>query len=92
MKKKKESLVLGQMLKKIAPKIGATIVLEPEWGIVGQITFKSGRRSYFRYNTVDLNPMGASELAKDKEVSREAMRPRALPSGGYVVYVREERS
>ena len=74
MKKKKESLILGQMLQKIAPRIGAKIMLEPEWQIVGQITFKSGRRSYFRYNTMDLNPVGASEIAKDKDYANFFMK------------------
>jgi D-alanine-D-alanine ligase-like ATP-grasp enzyme len=64
---KKESLVLGKLFKKIAPRIGASVFLEPEWEIAGQITFKSGKRSYFRYNTLDLNPVGASDIAKDKD-------------------------
>ena len=64
---KKESLVLGKLLKKIAPRIGANIFLEPEWKIAGQITFKSGKKSYFRYNALDLNPVGASDTAKDKD-------------------------
>lgn len=38
MKKKKESLVLGHLLQKIAPQIGAVVLIEPEWGIVGWIT------------------------------------------------------
>lgn len=67
MKNKKESLVLGRLLQKIAPRIGATVLIEPVWGIAGQITFKDGQRSYFRYNTVDLNPMGGSEIAGDKD-------------------------
>lgn len=78
-KKKKESLVLGRMLQKIAPRIGAKIVLEPEWGIVGQITFKSGRHSYFRYNTVDLNSLGASEIAKDKDYANFFMKLMGYP-------------
>jgi D-alanine-D-alanine ligase-like ATP-grasp enzyme len=78
-KNKQESLVLGQMLQKIAPRIGATVVLEPEWGIVGQITFKNGRHSYFRYNTVDLNPMGASELSKDKDYAHFFMAHMGYP-------------
>ena len=67
MKKKKESLILAKILRKIAPRIGATVLIEPVWNIVGQITFKSGRHSYFRYNTLDLNPVGASDIAKDKD-------------------------
>ncbi len=67
MKKKKESHILGRLLKRIAPSIGASVLLEPNWKIAGQITFKTGRRSYFRYNTLDLNPMGSSEIARDKD-------------------------
>lgn len=66
MKRKKESLMLGRLLKKMGRKIGASVAVEPEWGIVGQITFKNGKKSYFRYNTLDLNPVGASDIAKDK--------------------------
>lgn len=79
-KNKKESLILGRMLKKIASRFGANVVLEPEWGIVGQITFKSGRRSYFRYNTVDLNPVGASEIAKDKDYANFFMKRMGYPT------------
>lgn len=79
MKKKKESLVLGRMLQKIAPRIGASILIEPEWEIVGQITFKSGRHSYFRYNTLDLNPMGGSEIARDKDYSNFFMKTMGYP-------------
>ena len=69
MKKKPESYVLGPLLKRITPSIGASVLMEPEWNIAGQITFKSGKRSYFRYNTLDLNPMGSSEIARDKDYS-----------------------
>ncbi len=77
--RKKESPVLGKILRKIAPKIGATVFLEPEWGIVGQITFKSGRRSYFKYNTLDINPVGASDIAKDKGYSYFFMEKLGYP-------------
>lgn len=76
---KKESLVLGGLLKKIAPRIGATVFLEPEWEIAGQITFKSGKKSYFRYNTLDLNPVGASDIAKDKDYANLFMRRLGYP-------------
>ena len=77
---KKESLLLGRMLKRIAPRIGAKVILEPEWGVVGQITFKNGRKSYFRYNTVDLNPTGASDIAKDKDYANVFMRMMGYPT------------
>jgi D-alanine-D-alanine ligase-like ATP-grasp enzyme len=79
MKKKKESVILGAILQKVAPQIGARVYLEPLWGIVGQVTFKSGRHSYFRYNTLDLNPMGASEIAKDKDYANLFMHNLGYP-------------
>lgn len=78
-KNKKESLILGRILQKIAPKIGARVVLEPEWRVVGQITFRNGRRSYFRYNTLDLNPVGASDVAKDKDYANFFMKEMGYP-------------
>jgi D-alanine-D-alanine ligase-like ATP-grasp enzyme len=63
----KPKFLLGETLQKIAPQIGAEVIMEPNWGIVGQINFKNGKKSYFRYNTLDLNPMGSSEIAKDKD-------------------------
>jgi len=80
MKNKKESLVLGRILQKIAPRIGAAVLVEPIWGIVGQITFKSGRHSYFRYNTLDLNPMGGSEIARDKDYANFFMGTMGYPT------------
>lgn len=67
------------MLRKIAPRIGASVLMEPEWGVVGQITFKSGRHSYFRYNTLDLNPMGGSEIARDKDYANFFMKKMGYP-------------
>lgn len=68
-KNKKESLVLGKVIRKVAPRIGATVLMEPEWGIAGRITFKSGQHSYFFYSTLDLNPVGGSAIARDKDYS-----------------------
>ena len=71
--------LLNKILKKIAPKIGARLVLEPEWGIVGQIIFKSGRKRYFRYSTIDINTMGASEIAKDKDYANFFLKSLGYP-------------
>src|ERR1035437_9344639 len=79
MKNKKESLVLGKLMQKIAPRIGASVLLEPKWRIVGQITFKSGRYSYFRYNTLDLNRVGSSDIARDKDFSNFFMGKMGYP-------------
>jgi len=77
--KKKEGLILGSLLTKLAPKLGARVLVEPEWGVVGQITFPGGKRRYFRYNTLDLNPVGASDVAKDKDYAAFFMRKLGYP-------------
>jgi D-alanine-D-alanine ligase-like ATP-grasp enzyme len=74
MHRKPERLVLARMLQKLAPKLGARVVLEPEWKIAGQITFRNGKRSYFRYNTLDCNPVGSADIAKDKDYANFFMR------------------
>ncbi len=78
-KKRKVDALLGRLLVKIAPRIGATVLLEPEWNVVGQIIFKNGKKSYFRYNTLDLNPMGASEIARDKDYANFFMDKLGYP-------------
>lgn len=72
--------LLGQIFQKIAPKIGAVIVIEPEWQVVGQIIFKNGRRRYFRGSTLDLNPVGASDIAKDKDYAAFFMKRMGYPA------------
>lgn len=67
------------MLEKIAPKIGATVLREPKWGIVCQVTFKNGKKRYSRYNSVDLNSLGASEIAKDKDYANFFMNNMGYP-------------
>ena len=80
MKKKNVTPLLGQVLRRIAPRIGARVVMEPRWKIVGQIVFKSGRKRYFRYSSLDLNPLGASEIAKDKDYANFFMRRLGYPT------------
>ncbi len=79
-KKKADGPLLGKVFRKIAPKIGATIVIEPEWNIVGQIIFKNGRKRYFRHSTLDLNPVGASDIAKDKDYANFFMKRMGYPT------------
>ena len=42
--------------------------------------FKDGKRSYFRYNTLDLNPVGASDIAKDKDYANFFMAHMGYPT------------
>lgn len=69
MKKRKFTPFLGPMLQKLAPQIGAKVIMEPEWGVVGQIIFKNGNIRYFRGGCMDLNTLGSTEIAVDKDYS-----------------------
>lgn len=80
MKKKKISSPLEELFKKIARKIGAVIVMEPDWHVAGQIIFKNGRKRYFRWTTIDLNPVGASEISKDKDYAAFFMKKMGYPT------------
>ena len=77
---KKERPLLGAMLEKLAPKIGATVSMEPRWKVVGQLTFKNGKRSYFRYSSLGINPLGASEICKDKDYTTFFLRKMRYPT------------
>jgi predicted 2-oxoglutarate/Fe(II)-dependent dioxygenase YbiX len=52
--------------KKIAPEIGAELLIEPEYGFVGQVTFKSGKKMLFRGSNFNVNRLGSVEIAQDK--------------------------
>lgn len=68
--KKIKTPLLGKVLQKIAPRIGAKVDLEPRWGIVGRISYPNGKVRFFRYTTIDINTMGASEIARDKDYAK----------------------
>ncbi len=85
MKRKPERLVLAKMLKRLATRIGARVTLEPNWQIAGQIRYpakagKAGIHRYFRYNTVDLNPVGSADISKDKDYATFFMRRMGYPT------------
>ena len=51
---------------KLCPKIRAKVLVEPEFGYVGQITFRNGKRTFFRNRNSSINSHGAVEIARDK--------------------------
>jgi glutathione synthase/RimK-type ligase-like ATP-grasp enzyme len=57
---------VSEIIHRMAPKIGAEVLLEPEYGFVGLITFRNGRKVLFRDRNFNINPQGSSEIAKDK--------------------------
>lgn len=78
--KRATGLFVGKIFKELAPRIGARVVTEPEWGIASQIVFKNGRKRYLRYSSIDLNPLGASEIAKDKDYANFFMKKMGYPT------------
>ena len=54
------------ILRRIAPRLGARVVLEPEHGFVGAIYFRNGRKSLFWDNKFNLNPVSSVKIAQDK--------------------------
>ncbi len=54
------------ILRRIAPRLGARVVLEPEHGFVGAIYFRNGRKSLFWDNKFNLNAVSSVKIAQDK--------------------------
>lgn len=86
--KKDTTPLVGRLLQKIAPRIGAVVTMEPKWKIVGQIVYKNGKKRYFRYSSLDLNSLGASEIARDKDYANFFMKAMGYPiiPGGKTFY------
>ncbi|MDE3102628.1 MAG: cyanophycin synthetase [Chloroflexota bacterium] len=71
----------------LAPRLGATIIREPRFGIAAQVVFANGVRRSFRRWSLDLNPTASSELATDKDWSAYFMRSMGYPAApGEVFY------
>jgi len=78
--KQQPAQILVPILKKLVKKIGARVLVEPEWKIVGQIIFKNGRKRYFRYSSLDLNTLAASDVSKDKDYASFFMKKMGYPT------------
>lgn len=65
---------VGQILKELAPQIGASVELEPEFGFAAMITFKNGKKSPFRSTILNINGAGSMTIAKDKGYANYFMR------------------
>ncbi len=60
---------ITSIIKKVALEIGAIVLVEPEYELVGHITFKNGKKSVFSHSKLDINGFGAANLVKDKAYS-----------------------
>ena len=70
---------LTNLVKKLAPRIGARVVVEPEWGVVSQIIYKNGVVRSIRMYSLDLNHIASADIAKDKGYSRFFMEKSGYP-------------
>lgn len=70
---------LTKLVKKLAPRVGARIVIEPEWGIAGQIIYPNGVVRSIRMYALDLNHIASSDIARDKDYAKFFMRKQGYP-------------
>ena len=61
-----EKPFIANMLEAVAPLIGAKVVFEKDFQYVGYIDFGQGMRSFFRNTNFGVNPLGSTEIARDK--------------------------
>ncbi|HLO88172.1 MAG TPA: cyanophycin synthetase [Nostocaceae cyanobacterium] len=54
------------ILQKVATQMGAVVLIEPEYELVGHITFKNGKKTVFSNTRLNINGFGSSHLASDK--------------------------
>lgn len=70
---------LTKLISRLAPKVGARIVVEPEWGIAAQIIYKNGVVRSLRMYSLDLNHIASSDIAKDKDYAKFFMKKQGYP-------------
>jgi hypothetical protein len=71
--------LICQILCKLAERAGVEVELEPKYGRVGVIRLGDGRYSYFHHGALDLNPVGASDMAVDKDWAAHFMQLLGYP-------------
>ena len=70
---------LTNLIKKLAPKAGAQVIIDPEWGIAAQIIYKNGVVRSLRMYSLDLNHIASSDIARDKDYAKFFMKKRGYP-------------
>lgn len=79
MPKRSKIPYLTKLVQKLAPKIGARVVVEPEWGIASQIIYKNGTVRSLRMYSLDLNHIASADIARDKDFAKFFMKKRGYP-------------
>lgn len=70
---------LTQLITKLAPRVGARAVVEPEWKIAAQVIYKNGIVRSLRMYSLDLNHIASSDIARDKDYAKFFMKNRGYP-------------
>jgi D-alanine-D-alanine ligase-like ATP-grasp enzyme len=70
---------VSKLFKKLASQAGVKIISEPRWGVVGQIITSDGKIRYYRNTCFDINTLGATEIAKDKDYASYFMAKLGYP-------------
>jgi D-alanine-D-alanine ligase-like ATP-grasp enzyme len=79
---------LTKLITKLVPKVGAKVIVEPEWGIVAQIIYKNGVVRSLRSYSLDLNPIASADIAKDKGYSKFFMKKLGYPvAPGITIFI-----
>lgn len=68
--KKRKLPYITKLILKLAPKAGVKVVLEPEWGFAGRLIYPNGVIRLFRGHIIDMNHLGSSSIAKDKDYAK----------------------
>lgn len=70
---------LTNLIVKLAPKVGAKTIIEPEWGIAGQIIYPNGIVRSLRMYSLDLNNIASADIARDKDYAKFFMKKKGYP-------------
>ena len=74
MVEKNKTPFLTKLIIRLAPKIGAKVLVEPEWKIAGQIIYSNGVVRSLRMYSLDLNHIASSDIARDKDYAKFFMK------------------
>ncbi|MEI8270394.1 MAG: cyanophycin synthetase [bacterium] len=70
---------LTELISKIAPQIGARVVVEPQWKIAAQVIYPNGVVRSLRMYSLDLNHIASADIARDKDFAKFFMENRGYP-------------
>src|SRR3989344_7731690 len=70
---------VSKLFKKLASQARVKLIVEPNWEVVGQIVTRDGKKRYYRNTCFDINTLGATEIAKDKDYASYFMIEMGYP-------------